>query len=97
MSPKRKQHNAKFKARVAIEAIKERHTIAEIASKYEVHASQIHKWKKQLIDQSMELFVDQRKQKEAKKEQDIKDELFQKIGKLNVEIDWLKKKSGIDD
>jgi len=97
MNPRRKQYNAKFKARVAIEAIKERHTIAEIASKYEVHASQIHKWKRQLLDQAMDLFVDQRKRKEAEKEQDIKDELFQKIGKLNVELDWLKKKSGLDD
>ena len=97
MSTKRQQHSAKFKAKVAIEAIKENQTIAEIASKFEVHSSQIHKWKKQLLNQAMELFTDRRKQKEAKKEQDIKDELFQKIGKLNVELDWLKKKSGIDD
>ena len=90
----KKKHSPKFKAKVATEALKGEKTIAEIASHYEVHSTQVMQWKKQLIDQMPELFADKRKKK--KKEKSNTEELYRQIGQLTVEIDWLKKKSGLD-
>jgi transposase len=90
-SDKRKYHSAAFKAKVALEALKERETINQIASRYEIHPNLITQWKKQLMDSSSDCFG--KKQNQVSKEDVLKDELYQQIGKLKVEVDWLKKKS----
>ena len=91
-----KNHSARFKAKVALEAVKGAKTLSELASKYEVHPNQIRQWKKQLLDQISDIFVDKRKRK-SNDDEKLKEELYQQIGKLKVENDWLKKKSGLDD
>jgi transposase len=86
----RKYHTSAFKAKVAMEAIQERETVNQIASRYEIHANLVTQWKRQLIENLPDCFA--RKRKKASKDDTIKDELFQQIGKLKVENDWLKKK-----
>ena len=91
----RKNFSAEFKAKVALEAIKEQKTINQIASEYEVHVSQVSAWKKQALEQMAMGFTDKRKEaKEAKGDEAEKDRLYSQIGQLKVENDWLKKKSG---
>jgi transposase-like protein len=95
MKNKRRNHSAAFKAKVALEAVKEEKTIAELAGLYEVHPSQIAKWKKQLLEMLPELFST-RGQDEHKDQDELTAQLYQQIGQLKVELDWLKKKSGLD-
>jgi len=88
----RKSYNAAFKAKVALEAVKKEKTIAQLSSEYGVHANQINKWRKQLLEKLPGLFSDKRKEKEKNTEA-LQDELYKQIGQLKVELDWLKKKS----
>jgi transposase-like protein len=90
----RKKHSAEFKAKIALEAAKGLKTINEIASEAEVHPTQITIWKKQLIEGIPTLFATNRGQKQ-KKDEDLTAMLYQQIGQLKVELDWVKKKSGI--
>ena len=92
MGSMRRRYDASFKAKVALEAIKGERTIAEIASESGVHPNQIAKWKKQLLEEAPEIFSRGRK-KGKRKTEDLESELYQQIGKLKVELDWLKKKS----
>ena len=96
MKKGRKNHGARFKAKVALEAVKGIKTLSELASKYEVHPNQIRKWKQQLLDQISDLFVDKRRRK-SNDDEKLKEQLYQQIGQLKVENDWLKKKAGLDD
>ena len=96
MKKGRKNHSARFKAKVALEAIKGAKTLAELASKYEVHPNQIRQWKQQLLDQVSDIFVDKRRRK-SNDDEKLKEQLYQQIGQLKVENDWLKKKAGLDD
>ena len=96
MKNKRRNHSARFKAKVALAAAKGDKTIAELASKYEVHPNQIAQWKKQLLQLVPELFSLSRR-KERQKHDDLTERLYQQIGQLKVELDWLKKKSALDD
>jgi putative transposase len=89
----RKRFDKSFKAKVALEALKGEETISELASRYEVHPNQISKWKKQALEGLPDLFGDKR-QKGNKSASDREAELFEQIGRLKVELDWLKKKSG---
>jgi transposase-like protein len=90
MTGKRRRHSAAFKARVALEAAKQTKTIAELAKAYQVHPVQISQWKKQLLDGVETIFRDGR-QREREEGQAIQAELYEKIGRLNMEIEWLKK------
>jgi transposase-like protein len=76
-----------------LEAVKGQKTANEIASEYGVHVSQINDWKKHLIEELPEIF-DRRKVKQAAAYEQERDYLYQQIGKLQVEVDWLKKKPG---
>ena len=87
---KRKYHSAAFKGKVALEAIQERETINQIASRYEVHPNLVSSWKAQLLESLPACFA--RKGKKANNEEVSVEELYQQIGKLKVQIDWLKKK-----
>lgn len=90
---KRKQYPKEFKARVALEAVKEEKTIAEISSEYEVHSNMIAKWKKQLQENISDIFT--RKNDREPSDKELIDNLYRQIGKSQVEIDWLKKKLGL--
>ena len=90
---KRKQHSKEFKAKVALEALKEHKTINEIAAEYEVHPTQINTWKKRALEALPEAFSRGQDREAAQREAE-QDRLYQQIGKLQVEVDWLKKKTG---
>jgi len=85
-------HDALFKAKVALEALKGEKTIVEIASRYGIHPNQISTWKKQALEGLPGLFNGKRKKEDLSAEQ-LQGELYQQIGQLKVELDWLKKKS----
>ena len=87
----RKRYDKKFKALVALEAIKGERTIAEIASQYEVHPNQVSKWKKKALQVFPEIFAKGADKKDKSKEQ-LQEELYRQIGKLKVENEFLKKK-----
>jgi len=95
MKNKRRNHSAAFKAKVALEAVKGEKTIAELASQYEVHPTQIIQWKKQLLESLPDLFNNS-PQKDRQKQDELTEHLYQQIRQLKVELDWLKKKSGLD-
>jgi transposase-like protein len=96
MKGKRRNHSTQFKVKVALAAIKGDKTIAELASKYEVHATQITKWKKQLLEALPEV-LSQRRKRDQQHQDELIAQLYQQIGQLKVELDWLKKKSDLDD
>ena len=88
---KRKRYTKEFKAKVALEAIKSQKTVNEIASEFGVHVSQINEWKRQLLAGLPEVFDRKSERREVANEAK-KDRLYRQIGKLQVEVDWLKKK-----
>jgi putative transposase len=92
MTAKRRRHSAEFKARVALEALKGQRTLNEIAACYEVHPGQIVQWKKQLAEGLPSLF-DPKRDKADQDALTLTAQLYQQIGQLKVEVDWLKKKS----
>jgi transposase len=87
----RKSFSPEFMARVALAAIKEDSTIAELSSKYEVHRTQIGNWRKQAIEGMSEIFTGKR-DKLRKDNEKLIEELYRQIGQLRVENEWLKKK-----
>ena len=95
MQNKRRNHTAAFKAQVAMAAVKGDKTIAELASEYQVHPTQITQWKNQLLQSLPELFS-RRRQNDQEHQDELTAQLYQQIGQLKVELDWLKKKSGLD-
>ena len=96
MTTTRKQYSAAFKARVAIEAIRGEKTLSQLGSQFKVHPIQIAKWRKSAMEQLAELFVDGRTRKGAPVETGH-DALYEEIGRLKFELDWLKKKVGMLD
>lgn len=88
----RKKYSSEYKAKVAMSALLEQRTLAELASEYDVHPSQIVKWKKELQERAKEIF-DKNTSREAKSAEIREAELYRQIGQLKVEVDWLKKKS----
>jgi transposase-like protein len=94
LSGMRKRYDGSFKARVALEAIRGDRTVAEIAAAYGVHPNQISKWKKQALDELPKIFSERYEKTEAQGKE-LTDQLYQQIGRLKVELDWLKKKAGL--
>jgi len=88
----RKNHEAAFKAKVALEALKGEKTMAELSSEYAVHPNQIRQWRQKLVDELPGVFSD-RRQRNDKEAEEVTAELYRQIGQLKVELDWLKKKS----
>jgi transposase len=93
MAGKRKSHSPAFKAQVALAAIKGDRTVSELASHYGVHPTLIHGWKKQLLAQAESVFANGSQSATADGEAE-KAELFEQIGRLKMELEWLKKKAG---
>jgi putative transposase len=96
MGRQRRRFTAQFKAKVALEAVRGDKTVAQLAGEYEVHANQISQWKKQLLDSLPEVFG-RRREAAAADQEALTARLYQEIGQLKVELDWLKKKSGLLD
>ena len=92
MSEQRKKYTAVEKAKIALEAIKGGLTLAQISSKYDVHSSQINSWKKQLLAFLPDAFSEKGRQEKIEHHDEVS-ELYQQIGRLKVENDFLKKKS----
>ncbi len=92
---KRKTFSSAQKAKVALEAVKGVKTINQIAQEYSVHPTQVNLWKKELLAKAADIFEGKRGPKPIDAQSDP-DRLYAKIGQLNMELDWLKKKSGID-
>jgi transposase-like protein len=91
MAKKRRQYSAEFKFKVALEAAKGRKTIAELASEAQLHPNQISDWKRQLLEEAASLFrrnvIAQQREHEM-----VQAELYEQIGRLKMELEWLKKK-----
>ena len=92
MSRKRRVFGASFKAKVALAAIRGDKTTAQLASEFSVHTSQVTAWKKQLLEQATELFEDGRRAQRDERAAD-EQQLYELIGRLKMEVEWLKKKS----
>lgn len=93
MSRKRRVFGAAFKAKVALAAVRGDKTTAQLASQFAVHVSQVTAWKKQLLDQVSELFEDGRQRRTDAAAAANEQQLYERIGRLQVEVEWLKKKS----
>ena len=94
MTKQRKNYSADFKAKVAIAAIKGDKTVNEIASTYGVHPNQVSTWKKQALGVIPNAFSSQQA-RQAEADEELRARLYQQIGQLKVELDWLKKKVGL--
>ncbi len=90
MSDKRKKHAAGFKAKVALDALRERESVRELSVRYGVHSTQINSWKNQLRDAATDFFEYPSKKKDNQQSKEA--ELFEQIGRLKMEQEWLKKK-----
>ena len=92
MAGKRKTHTAAFKAQVALAALKGDKTVNELASQHGVHPTLIHGWKKQLLQGAEDVFGSPAKA-DAQEAEDLQAERYEQIGRLKMELDWLKKKA----
>jgi transposase-like protein len=88
--PRKQKHSAGFRAKVALAAVKEVRTISELASQFGVHPTQIHKWKRRVLDGAVELFT--RPGEDRQGDEAEAAELYEQIGRLKMELEWLKKK-----
>jgi len=87
----RKRYDSRIKAQVALEALKNQRTIAQIASEYGVHPNLVTQWKQRLLNELPDIFNNKR-EKNKQDNSALQDELYRQIGQLKVELDWLKKK-----
>ncbi|MDG1573290.1 transposase [Robiginitalea sp. M366] len=85
----RKKYTSKFKTKVVLEALKERHSLAELAQKYQVHPTQISSWKRDFLNGAEQVFESGKKDKRSEAEKK-NDQLLKTIGELKVEVDFLK-------
>jgi len=90
----RKSYDSRLKVQVALEALKNQRTISQIASEYGVHPNMVTQWKQRLLNELPDIF-NNKHQKNKQDNETLKAELYRQIGQLKVELDWLKKKSGV--
>lgn len=91
MGTKRKQHSAEFKFKVALEAAKEQKTLSQLGSEYGLHPTQISEWKRQLLSAGVRAFA-KGESKLENGQSKVEIELYEQIGRLKMELEWLKKK-----
>lgn len=94
MVHQKRKHTADFKSRVAFEALREQQTIGELASRYQIHPTQIRRWRDILKEKLSTVFSDKSGKELASKNQLI-DRLYRQVGQLTIELNWLKKKMGL--
>lgn len=95
MKKSRKQFTSQFKAKVVLEVLSQTSSINEISSRYWVHITQIWRWRKEFMQNASSIFSNQHEKEKEEKDKKI-EELYKKIWQYDVEIDWLKKKVGIE-
>jgi putative transposase len=88
----RRRHSSAFKARVALEALKGQKTLNELAGEFGVHPLQITQWKRQLLDASPSIFESGSASRREREQEHLVEQLYQQIGQLKMEVDWLQKK-----
>jgi len=93
MPKRRRRHSPELKAKIALEAIKGLKTSSELAAEYTVHPVQISQWKRKLLDHVPEVFEPGRGVREQKEAGQREDSLYEQIGRLKMELEWLKKKA----
>ena len=91
MTRKRRRHSDEFKARVALEAVKGVKTLSELSVTHGVHPTVIAQWKRHLVDGSAEVFS-RKNGSRGKSEEELTSPLYEEIGRLKMEVNWLKKK-----
>jgi transposase-like protein len=91
MKQQRKKHSGAFKAKVALEALKGERTLNELAGQFEIHPTQVVQWKQRLLAGASDIFSGG-VERDAAQEAELRDQLYQQIGQMKVELDWLKKK-----
>lgn len=89
MRKSRRKFTSEFKSKVALEALKERYSLSELAERFELHPNQISQWKQEFLENSKDVF--DKKSSKPKEDQVDLDKLYAKIGKLEIERDYLKK------
>ena len=94
MKRQRKKHSGVFKAKVALEAVKAERTLNELAGHFEIHPTQVVQWKQRLVTGASDLFTGG-VARDAVQEAALRDRLYQEIGQMKVELDWLKKKHAL--
>lgn len=92
MSKKRRRFSPEFKFRVALEAAKGQRTLSELSSEFSVHPNQVSQWKRQLLESGADVFG-QNGAKEQRDQPAVEAELYEQIGRLKMELEWVKKKS----
>jgi transposase-like protein len=92
MARKRRRYSAEFKFRLALEAAKGICTVNQLAGEHEVHPNQISRWKQRLTEEGTAIFTDRRKRRE-RDQAELEKELYEQIGRLRMELEWLKKKA----
>jgi transposase len=96
MAGKRRNFTSTFKAKVALEAIQGLRTISDLAQKHKLHPTQINLWKKQLLGGAESVFEDGSSKRKQETDEPKTTELYEQIGRLNVQLEWLKKKVAED-
>ena len=92
MKKSRRKFNPEFKAKVAIEALKERETLKELAERFEIHPNQISQWKQEFLEKSSSVFESDKTQKKSNSKQETSTaQLYEKIGRLEMENEFIKK------
>jgi transposase len=94
MAKKRARHSAEFKAKVALAAVKEAQTVSELSSHFKVHSSQIHAWKRELLAGASTVFSSPGEKLSQQRDSAASEaELYEQIGRLKMELEWVKKKA----
>jgi len=95
MTSKKRDHSAAFKKRVAIAAIKEELTQAQITSQFEIHVTQVRRWKETALA-AIEDGFSKKRERDQKDQSELVSSLYEHIGRLQIQLDWIKKKSNLE-
>jgi transposase len=94
MGRARKIHSPAFKAKIALASLREGETANQLASRFEVHPTQVHQWRKVVVDRAESLFGEVGRPARSTEESETTPDLYEQIGRLKMELEWLKKKVG---
>lgn len=95
MAGQRRNHSASFKAKVAVDALKESETLSELAGRHQVHPNMVAQWRRELVEGAVGVFSS-RTRGRPKRELEEKDDMLKEIGRLKMDLEWLKKKLGVE-